>query len=175
MRNSVALLIVVASVSVLSACAPSPTTLSGSPTEVTSAPSVTPSLDDVPSESPATMAPQQADVFSVSVGDCLDDSTDIFLEEVPLLDCAAPHDLEVFDEFQVEGAVFDPVSIGEQADTGCTSRFESFIGVPFDSSLLDVVSYKPTAESWITGDRLVSCMVGDPSGKTTGTLRGALR
>lgn len=119
--------------------------------------------------------PQQADVFSLKVGDCLNDTTGIFIEDVPLVDCAAEHDLEVFDEFSTSAGAFDPIALGDEADAGCTARFESFIGISYDASTLDVVSYKPTAESWMTGDRLISCMVEDPSVKTVGSLRGAAR
>ncbi|CAN5167112.1 hypothetical protein BH09ACT6_BH09ACT6_11000 [soil metagenome] len=97
------------------------------------------------------------------------------VSDVPLVDCAAPHDLEVFDEFQVTDASWDPVALSKEADSGCTSRFAAFIGTAYENSTLDVTSYKPTAMSWATGDRLISCMAGDSTQKTDGTLRGVAR
>ena len=42
--------------------------------------------------------------------------------------------------------------------------------------MLGYYPFTPTAESWATGDRLVSCVVYDPDVETTvGTLQGAAR
>ncbi len=111
----------------------------------------------------------------MKIGDCLNDLDSLMVSEVPIVGCAAPHDLEVFDEFSVTDASWDPVALGNEADDGCTQRFADFIGLPYEQSSLDVTSYKPTATSWATGDRLISCMVGDSSAQTTGTLRGTAR
>ncbi|WP_203585989.1 septum formation family protein [Subtercola lobariae] len=131
-----------------------------------------------PSTDPPTATsadPKQTDVFSLKVGDCLNDLDSLMVSDVPIVDCAAPHDLEVFDDFQVTDASWNPVALGNEADDGCTSRFAAFIGTSYDNSSLDVTSYKPTAMSWASGDRLISCMVGDSSAKTVGTLHGSAR
>ncbi|MCS5719037.1 septum formation family protein [Herbiconiux sp. CPCC 205763] len=142
------------------------------PTTVTVAPTPTPTTH---ASTAPSADPKQTDVFTLKVGDCLNDIDEMLISDVPLVDCAAPHDLEIFDEFTVTDASWDPVSLAQEADSGCTDRFAAFIGLPYDDSTLDVTSYKPTATSWITGDRLISCMVGDSSAPTVGTLRGAAR
>jgi len=34
------------------------------------------------------------------------------------------------------------------------------------------VEYTPTADGWVTGDRIANCLIGDPAGKTMGSLAG---
>ncbi|MDO9398056.1 MAG: septum formation family protein [Herbiconiux sp.] len=147
---------------------------SGSPTVAMPSMPAIPVTPTAPSVPPTT-EPVQADVFTLEVGDCLNESESMFVDDVPKVDCSTPHDLEVFDEFESVGASFDPVALGEEADAGCTGRFEAFVGVPWETSTLDVVSYKPTGQSWFIGDRHITCMVEDTAGQTAGTLRGAAR
>jgi hypothetical protein len=158
-------------VAALAGCA-STTETSG---PVATVPSTSSPVVPMPSTTVPSADPKQTDVFAVKVGDCLNDVDGMLISDVPLVDCAAPHDLEVFDEFTVTDPSWNPVTLDDEANDGCTERFATFIGIAYDDSELDVTSYKPTATSWATGDRLISCMVGDSSTQTTGTLRGAAR
>jgi hypothetical protein len=118
----------------------------------------------------------QTDVYSIVVGDCLDDQSGTEVLEVPLVDCAAPHDFEVYSDFDVAGDAYPgDDEIGEQADTGCFDAFEPFVGTSYEESQLNYTYYVPTESSWTAGDRLVSCMILDPAGKSSGTLAGAQR
>ncbi len=47
-----------------------------------------------------------------------------------------------------------------------------FVGFDYQDSIYDYLGYKPTSESWSTGDRVVDCVIGDPAGKTVGSLAG---
>ncbi|WP_172582755.1 septum formation family protein [Subtercola boreus] len=131
-----------------------------------------------PTPRPTVSAPsveQTGDVFALAVGDCLNDGTDTHVSEVPTVDCATAHDLEVYYEFDLPDAEAFPGTgpVGDAAETGCRNQFDSFVGVSYDQSILAFTEYVPTETSWGSGDRTVICVLGDPNGKTTGTLRGA--
>jgi hypothetical protein len=51
---------------------------------------------------------------------------------------------------------------------------ESFVGVPYLQSELEVTTLEPTDESWELGDRELVCMVQDPTGRSP-ELEGANR
>jgi hypothetical protein len=116
------------------------------------------------------------DVFSLSVGDCFNGTAVGTVTDVPKVDCAAPHDLEVFYDFQLTGAAYPGDSVvSDAAKAGCQAQFDSFVGMAYADSALDFTEFTPTADSWQGGDRTVSCVIGDPNGKTTGSLSGAAR
>lgn len=118
-----------------------------------------------------------ADVFALAVGDCLDDEGSDEVTSVPVVPCGDPHDFEVYHEFSIDGTEWPGEdAIFEAADAGCYEQFEPFVGFVYEESEIDFNYYSPTQQSWEDGgDRLVSCLVYDMSGKTTGTLAGAAR
>ena len=117
------------------------------------------------------------DVFTLAVGDCLNDTEGTQVTEVPIVDCAAEHDFEVYADFEIAGDEFPgDEAVTAEADEKCLAEFEGFIGVPYDSSVLGYTFFTPTEDSWTQGgDRLVSCIAGDPNGKVTGSLAGAAK
>lgn len=120
---------------------------------------------------------EDASVFDVAVGDCLsEDVTGDSLEEVPVVACDQPHTSEVYFGHTIEEESF-PGPDGMQTVTQeeCLPAFESFVGVAYDASELEVTTLEPTAESWDQGDRELLCLVVDPAGEVTGTLEGANR
>ncbi|MFC0680674.1 septum formation family protein [Lysobacter korlensis] len=120
------------------------------------------------------------DVFSIEVGDCVTQDVSAEAEEVsavPVVPCSEPHDLEVYAEFTIDGEEYPG---DEQADTlateGCLAEFGEFVGLSYEQSALDYTFYRPTEESWNEADdRLVSCLVGDPAGQVSESLKGAAR
>ncbi|MDO9398325.1 MAG: septum formation family protein [Herbiconiux sp.] len=116
-------------------------------------------------------------VLELKVGDCLNDSQDDgTVNDVPVVDCAEPHDSEVF-------AVFDAEATGDtmpgedeltaQANNGCDAAFTEFIGVPYTDSAYSYASYTPTLSSWYEeGGQAITCVAFDPAGPTTGSLEG---
>lgn len=117
-----------------------------------------------------------ADAFSIRLGDCLNDPGEGELDRVPVVPCEKPHSLEVFHEFTIDLEKFpDTVeAMDELAETSCINAFSSFVGVAYDDSELDFTVMQPTNESWADGDRIVQCLIGDPSGAmTTGSLKGS--
>lgn len=131
-----------------------------------------------------TLITGEDDVFTLAVGDCFDADSQIDgpteIETVPTVDCAEPHDYEVYSAVIMDDDEYpgEEQTIAE-ADEQCTSLFEGFIGVPYDEALAYAVSYfYPTSPSWNLGDREILCLVYgiDETGvleKVTGTLRDA--
>ena len=121
----------------------------------------------------------QVDVFSIQVGDCLnDESSGTEVSDVPLVNCTDPHDYEVYYDFNIPGSGAYPGddAVSSAAEDGCSTAFETFVGIPYSDSKLDYNYYTPTSTSWTDADdRLVSCVVFDPNGKVSGTLAGSKR
>lgn len=119
------------------------------------------------------------DVFSIVVGDCLDDAAivDDVVATVPIVDCAEPHDSEVFASHDVDGVEFPgDAELDEALTAFCQGdAFEEFVGVPWLDSELETSGYYPTESSWANGDRELLCVIRDDSGPTTGSLEGAGR
>lgn len=119
----------------------------------------------------------QADVFSIKIGDCLDETAADEVTDVPVVPCGDPHDQEVFSEFFLSGDEWPGADvIQSESLERCDAAFATFVGVAWDDSELDWFPFTPTEGSWgQNNDRLVQCVVFDPAGKTTGTLKGAAR
>lgn len=121
-----------------------------------------------------------ADVFAVRVGDCLNTSEVSSTEEVsdvPVVPCDQPHEDEVYYAYDLaEGNYPGEEAIKADAQATCVPQFTTFIGLAYEESALDYWPMYPTAGSWDGGDREVLCVAWDPSGaKVTGTLAGAAR
>ncbi|ALJ20088.1 septum formation family protein [Microbacterium sp. No. 7] len=115
------------------------------------------------------------DVFTIRVGDCLNDpTTDGEVYEVTTVPCGEPHDYEVYHHAELADGEY-PADLDEQADALCMAAFADFVGVPFEESMLGFTYYTPTVQSWVQGgDRAVDCLVYDQA-LTTGTLAGTAR
>jgi hypothetical protein len=130
-----------------------------------------------------TATNSDADVFSIKVGDCLNDA-DVTGETstTPIVPCSKPHDSEAFQHFILDDGDYpgdDAVEQKGEEDCGGTA-FTQFIGVPSDSSTIAYSYYYPTEESWGNGDREIMCTVYQVDGsgnpvKTTGSLKGAAK
>lgn len=120
----------------------------------------------------------EADVFTLAVGDCLD-SAELGeeVETVPTVPCDEPHDTEIFASTQLPDGDFPgDDAVFAAADEFCLPEFESFIGLPYDSSEIYYQPLTPAQVGWEElGDREVLCMAVDEAGGVTGTLQGANR
>lgn len=119
----------------------------------------------------------KTDVFTIKVGDCLNDAdVGTTVTDVPTIACSEPHDSEAFSSFLMADGIFPGAdAVATQAETGCTTDFAKFVGIALDQSELSYSYYFPTVESWKNGDREIVCLVTDPAGRTSGTLQGAAR
>ena len=125
----------------------------------------------------ATAENDNADVFSIKVGDCLNDATASgTVTTAPIVPCSKPHDSEAYKSITMKDGDFPGTdAVKAQADQGCGDAFPAFVGIPFNDSKLDISYYFPTSDSWSNGDREILCTVYDDGVKTTGTLKNAKR
>lgn len=118
-------------------------------------------------------------VFSLEVGDCFDDPADQadVVSSVATVDCAEPHDNEIYYEFSMTESVFPGrEATVEAAGLRCLEQFEGFVGKSYETSDLEIYPVTPTSESWDQGDRVVYCaLYALDLSKLTGSMRGANR
>lgn len=118
-------------------------------------------------------------MFSLPVGTCFDDQGEASeVSSVPEVDCAEPHDNEVFALIDYSETDVYPGAIAMN-DIGtdlCIDQFEGYVGLDYNSSELAVFSIYPTEGSWADGDREVICALYDGDlDKLTGSMQGAAR
>jgi hypothetical protein len=133
-----------------------------------------------PAQAQQTAAPgaEEVDVFDLKVRDCLADSTPRAEEvsSVQSVPCSEPHSEEIYAAVTLpEGDYPGTEAMDAQADELCAAEFESFVGLPYEESVLYLTYLTPTRESWSEGDREVVCSVYDPAGEVSGSLRGVKR
>jgi hypothetical protein len=125
------------------------------------------------------LASCSGNVFDLAVGDCFDDG-DIAVGgveevgQVPMVECTEPHDNEVYAVLTVDGDRFPgDVAIQGQANDMCLDAFEGFVGLDYQTSVLDFGWLIPTADTWEAGDRVIACFIYRMDfEKVTGTLEG---
>lgn len=107
----------------------------------------------------------------LELGDCFNETTEV-VSDVPTVDCATPHDYEVYAAFEIDLTEFPgDDEVFRLADEGCLAPFATYVGVPFESSSLDYSYYVPTADGWNNyDDREVTCILFDPAGEMTGSM-----
>lgn len=93
------------------------------------------------------------------------------------VECGEPHDLEATWSFAFEGGGAYPGSAAIQhAVEACDGKpFTDYVGRPLARSSLVSTAIGITPEDWEDGRRRVICLVYDPRGPLTATLRGADR
>jgi len=99
-------------------------------------------------------------VDDLDVGACftVGESEDIY--DVPVVDCAEPHDSELFALVTVTG--FGAVHPGDDAlftwlFDKCLDRFPGYVGEPYESSDYWIDMLIPTEDGWSGGDRVGMC------------------
>lgn len=133
-------------------------------------------------DSGAVASEGSVDALSVKLGDCFKEPIAPpeginEVAEVVVVPCSSPHQGEVIAGFDLpDGDYPGDDAVGTAGNERCTSEFATLIGTPFEESALDVSTYQPTESSWEElDDREVLCVVRDPAGPTTGTLKGSAR
>jgi hypothetical protein len=120
--------------------------------------------------------------FTIRLGDCFDNTSEFASDEagevssLPGVPCADPHDNEVYAVFNIDYTEFPgDEQMAEDAFNACHARFESFVGLEYESSTLDIAALYPSTESWsFQDDREVICAVYDMNGdKLTGSAQGS--
>lgn len=119
-----------------------------------------------------------ADVFSLRVGDCvITDGSELGeISGLPVVPCGEAHADEVYFAYDIDASEFPgEEAILAEAEQRCVPKFESFVGTRYQESVLDYWPMYPTEGSWSQGDREVLCLVYDPAADTVGSLAGAAR
>lgn len=136
------------------------------------------------SRATTTTAPSTAvtgediDIFDIRVGDCLTQEvgsgTTSSTEVIP---CSESHSGEIYASFNSAAATFPGSDgINTEAEDGCVLRFTDFVGVPWEESTLAISYFVPTQDSWdLANDREILCILEDPAGPVSGSLRGSNR
>ncbi len=102
--------------------------------------------------------------FELETGQCLNEPDSEEVIDVEIVDCAEPHDLEVYRTDDLPDQNFDPALIDSLSFEICLDAFDGFVGTPYVDSELDIYYLVPSEESWSEGDREVVCAVYDLSG-----------
>ena len=104
--------------------------------------------------------------FDLQLGDCFNDPGLDQVETVTVVPCSLSHDFEVYHLFQMDDGPYPGAdAIRDEWIQGCLAEFESFVGISFDVSALDISAIFPTEESWNElDDREVLCSVTAVSG-----------
>ena len=114
----------------------------------------------------------------IRIGDCLDDSDEMgiwsdgyYVEALSLdvVDCAEPHNSEVFGITSLEGEAFPgDDAVYTTASGQCAEFYEPYVGITLEEALtleaaspLSIHYYGPGPESWDAGDRDALCVLFD--------------
>jgi hypothetical protein len=117
------------------------------------------------------------DAFNMRVGDCFD-NTNTAADEVsdlPGVPCSQPHDYETYAVFDVTLDSYpSDDGMGQLAHDSCLERFDAFVGIDYESSVLEIITMYPTSVSWQQDDREVVCALYDMNEeKLVGSTRGS--
>ena len=130
----------------------------------------------------AIVSEGDVNAFTIRLGDCFNNTSSLTGEETGAVSdlsgvpCSEPHDNEVFAVLDLDQPTFPGnEKISELSFDACLDRFESFVGLDYESSSLDITALYPTKQSWSQqGDREVVCAVYDMNlGKLTGSTRNS--
>jgi hypothetical protein len=116
------------------------------------------------------------DVPTADVGDCVQESELTgSVDDIATTDCDEPHYAELIAKFDLEGDDFPGAeAVGTDAQEGCESRFEDYVGIAYLESKYYLGPVTPTEATWEQADdREVLCFAYDPAGDITGSIEGA--
>jgi hypothetical protein len=120
-------------------------------------------------------------VETLATGACLDGvrlGSTVDLRDARTADCARTHDVEVIGVLRYghEGSYPGENALLAYAEQPCRDAFISYIGVPYETSSLDMILIRPTEITWAKGDRQINCAVGTSDGtKLIGSVKGSAR
>ena len=122
----------------------------------------------------------QGNVFSLKVGDCFNGgAAGTEVSDVTIVDCAKPHDAEVFSVFDYPNAPSDfpgTDALNTAVTDKCNPDFETYVGKDYNSSTYGLAPLLPTEDGWKSGDHEIVCLIvsGD-SGQLTGSAKGTAK
>jgi hypothetical protein len=114
----------------------------------------------------------EALVTDLKLGDCTGPMTDGIISSSLLVPCADEHYYEVYHAEELPPGSF-PSDLQDTVDEACNDTYEPFLGGAADSVEYATFTLTPTRESWESGDRTFTCLVGLEEGGITGSLKGS--
>jgi len=113
----------------------------------------------------------------LEVGMCLNDSdAGEFLLGLPVVDCADPHDSEIYEIVELPAGDYPgDDEVFRVSEELCLDAFEPYVGLPYEDSELYFWYYAPDKRSWGFDDRAVFCTLYDPDGQVEGSARDSRR
>ncbi|KQO84506.1 hypothetical protein ASF17_03175 [Frigoribacterium sp. Leaf263] len=115
-------------------------------------------------------------VDQLRLGDCFSfgsGTTGGVVVEVERVECTVPHDNEVFFESEAAATEFPgEQALTETSDQLCFEAFPDFVGLDYESSVVEYDFLQPTEEGWRAGDRVISCYVYVEGRLVSSSLRG---
>ncbi|MEU9144977.1 DUF4190 domain-containing protein [Streptomyces sp. NPDC048349] len=143
-------------------------------------------LDDAPKRDTTGRVTEEgsSEVKDLRVGDCF--TTDDDLAEyqdkdgadapftVTVVPCGRPHEGEAYAVFDLEddGAYPGTEKVAATTDEKCGKALTDYVGPSANlPDTLQTYVYFPSEGTWDSGDRQVTCFVGDTSGSSTGSVR----
>ena len=119
--------------------------------------------------SKTTVKYHQAAVFSLRVGECIDQVPGG--SKVDVVSCTKPHDAEVFGTFQLAGAWPGATVVRQRAATGCATRLTTYLNPQLADSNLTQSYVFPGQQAWASGQRAVVCEVRSTKGQLSESVR----
>lgn len=96
--------------------------------------------------------------------------------ELVVASCAGPHMFEVVRAATMTTAEYPgELELGRWAVTACAGSVSDYIGIDVDESVFRLSWRGPSVAEWSAGERTVLCLVGDPAGPVSGSVRGIKR
>ncbi|NUR30253.1 MAG: DUF4190 domain-containing protein [Catenulispora sp.] len=114
---------------------------------------------------------------TLKVGDCVNgingkDGTE-FSRNPPKIDCAKPHEGEVFKVITMtDGSFPGDTEVQKQSEDGCGGTALDGYAPASKTDKLEIYFLYPTRSSWLTGDRDITCFAVSEGDKIVGPLRG---
>jgi hypothetical protein len=174
MRRSIRTTVVIVALLVLAGMA---TACSGDAASESTTTTTEPAVETTTTTEVPLSAGREVSFYVPAVGDCydvrqVDQPVPIYL----VLDCALPHQNEVFATFDYTGSKDypGPGPMEDQAKRQCPPSWEAYVGAPYETSHYELAYQLPDQAGWGNGVRhVVGCLVVDPSGEPiTGSTRG---
>ncbi len=130
-----------------------------------------------PSGSKATGS-QSVQVTSLATGDCFDLPTRAVTNQsaitsVEKIQCARPHNAQVFATFPVSGALLSypgTTRLNSLADSGCAARIKQSVNRAEVTISMSMKFLFPLPDTWLGGNRTITCIIYSP----TSTMRSSV-
>lgn len=114
----------------------------------------------------------------LAVGDCVvTDTSATVVSTVEVVDCAEPHNYEVFLLHTLTDASLpDSATMDQYAQDACLPAFNEYVGIEYAYSSYGITTLSPKETSWALGDRTLKCLIASMDDtELVGSARGTAK